>query len=194
MWQSYFSMSNKDDVESDIAGIISRYHLSFLSKVYSEENNDHDVIMDLFGITPLLKRENKQYWGRELGMCWQLIVSSVCKATCGNYQPPQRFGADEPYDLLVGGLAIDTKYRIGSGDSGTLKKFKQYGPMLEAQGFKPVLLIVRTDNLPAAITACRKGGWDVREGRATFEYIEELTKFDLYGFLDSLRGRFVVER
>ncbi|MCV9997964.1 hypothetical protein OE766_06875 [Pararhizobium sp. YC-54] len=187
-------MSNESDVQKALIEIISRYHASFVSKVYSDENNDHDVIMDLFGVTPILKRENRQYWGRELGMCWQMIVSSLCKVTCENYHPAKRFGADEPYDLLVGDAAIDTKYRIGSGDSGTLKKFEQYGPLLKGEGYNPVLLIVRSDNLSAAITACKSGGWDVYHGKATFDYIAELTKFDLYGFLDSLRGRFVVER
>lgn len=27
----------------------------------------NDVLMDVFGIVPTLKRENRQYWGRELG-------------------------------------------------------------------------------------------------------------------------------
>lgn len=66
----------------------------------------------------------------------------------------------------MGNLAIDTKYRIGSGDSGTLKKFKAYGPTLEEKGFTPVLLIVREDNLGAAITACNAGGWTVTTGQA----------------------------
>lgn len=187
-------MTDEALISKVLIDIVSRYHASFVAKAYADENNEHDVIMDLFGLTPLLKRENRQYWGRELGMCWQLIVASVCKLTCKDYSPPKRFGADEPYDLLVGDAAIDTKYRIGSGDSGTLKKFKQYGPLLQSEGYRPVLLIVRSDNLSAAITACKSGGWEVYHGKATFDYITELTKFDLYGFLDSLRGRFVVER
>jgi hypothetical protein len=40
-------------------------------------------------------------------------------------------GSDEFCDLVVGNDAIDTKYRIGSGDSGTLKKFRQYGQELQ---------------------------------------------------------------
>ena len=121
-------MTNDSEIVRLISVIIERYQASFAEKIYSEENNDHDVIMDMFSITPIIKRENRQYWGRKLGMYWQIIVSAVCKARCSDYQPAQRFGADEPYDLIVGKYAIDTKYRIGSGDSGTLKKFKQYGP------------------------------------------------------------------
>ena len=187
-------MSAEQDIQKDLINIIGRYHASFVAKVYSDENNDHDVVMDLFGVTPLVKRENRQYWGGELGMCWQLIVSSLFKNTRVDYHPPRRFGADEPYDLLVGNVAIDTKYRIGSGDSGTLKKFKQYGPLLKAEGYTPVLLIVRSDNLSAAIAACRGGGWEVYADKAIFKYIHDLTKFDLYDFLSSLRGRFAVER
>ncbi len=86
--------------------------------------------MDVFGISPIIKKENRQYWGRELGMCWQLLVTETCKAYCSSFQPAFKVGSDEPCDLIVDGYAIDTKYRIGSGDSGTLKKFKLYGPLL----------------------------------------------------------------
>ena len=138
-----------DETEELLISHIAKYQRSFIAKTYATENDDHDVVMDLFGITPLLKRENRQYWVRELGMCWQAIVSALCKVRSNDYQTAQRFGADEPFDLLVGSAAIDTKYRIGSGDSGTLKKFKQYGPFLKEKGFNPVLLIVRvwTHNL-----------------------------------------------
>ena len=47
-----------------------------------------------------------------------------------------RQGADELCDLIAGKDAINTKYRIGSGDSGTLKKFKQYGRKLEGDGLR----------------------------------------------------------
>ena len=43
-----------------------------------------------------------------------------------NFKEAESFGADKPIDFIVGSYAIDTKYRIGSGDSRTLKKFKQY--------------------------------------------------------------------
>lgn len=187
-------MTTDSELTGLLSAVIERYKNTFSDKVYNDENNDHDVIMDLFGITPILKRENRQYWGRELGMCWQLIVSTLCKARCADYAPPRRFGADEPYDLIVGKYAIDTKYRIGSGDSGTLKKFKQYGPMLENEGYIPVLLIVRSDNLPAAITACVNGGWNVYHSERAFKFISEVTKYDLYSALHSMRGKFIVER
>jgi hypothetical protein len=161
-------VATNNELVDIISVIIDRYRASFVDKIYAEDNNDHDVIMDLFSITPIIKRENRQYWGRELGMCWQLIVSALCKAQCAGYEPARRFGADEPCDLIVGKFAIDTKYRIGSGDSGTLKKFKQYGPLLRNEGYTPVLLIVRPDNLGAAITACISGGWNVYHSEKSF--------------------------
>lgn len=171
------------DIETALDIILSKYRTSFEEKNHNKENDDHDILMDAFGISPDLKRENRQYWGRELGMCWQLIVTEPCKMTRDDFAPPKKFGADEPYDLSVGAVAIDTKYRIGSGDSGTLKKFKSYGPLLRKHGYEPRLLIVREDNLPAAITACQRGGWYITTGKDSFNYIKELTGFDMVPYL-----------
>ena len=168
-----------DQIENLLRGILRQYQNSFNNKSYGEENDDHDPLMDVFGITPSLKRENRQYWGRELGMCWQRLVTEVFKVNCSDFSPALKVGDDEPCDCIVGIDAIDTKYRIGSGDSGTLKKFKQYGKLLPERGLKPVLLIVREDNLPAAITACNAGGWNVLQGRMSFEYIYEKSGFNL---------------
>lgn len=98
-------------------------------------------------------------------------------------QQKLHFGDDEPADLYVGKDAIDTKYRVGSGDSGTLKKFKQYGELLKNKGYNPVFLFLRTDNLPAAMTACNKGGWIVYTGEDSFQYILDKTGFNLKSWL-----------
>lgn len=105
-------------------------------------------------------------------------------------------GGDEPCACCVGKDAIDTKYRIGSGDSGTLKKFKSYGKLLKERGYRPVLLMVREDNLAAAMTACATGGWTVLQGQATFDYIKELSDFDLRAWLESCKnsGEFFIHR
>src|SRR3954451_11559885 len=119
-----------EDATQKLSEVMARYSASFSAKAYGEENDDLDPLMTAFGITPELKRENRQYWGRELGMCWQVLVTQLCEATRSDFKPAYRVGLDEPCDLIVGSYAIDTKYRIGSGDSGTLKKFKTYGPLL----------------------------------------------------------------
>jgi len=180
--------------EDEIKSILRQYQSSFTSKVYSDENNDHDVLMEVFGITPELKRQNRQYWGRELGMCWQLVVSALFNATRSDFAHGYSDGADELCDLMAGVDAIDTKYRIGSGDSGTLKKFKQYGKTLHGAGLNPIFLIVREDNLPAAITACNVGGWTVYTGNQSFEYINNMTGVDLYSFLSQNTGKFTIDR
>jgi len=61
--------------ERRLEQILAKYQNSFTEKVYAEENEEHDILMDVFGISPIIKKENRQYWGRELGMCWQLLVT-----------------------------------------------------------------------------------------------------------------------
>lgn len=174
-------MSNLDE---KLTKILSKYQNSFSEKQYGDENDEHDLLMDVFNISPATKRENRQYWGRELGMCWQLLVTEIAKATCDDFGPAMRIGDDEPADLFIGKDAIDTKYRIGSGDSGTLKKFKKYGKYFQEQGYNPVLLILRNDNLPAAIKACEVGGWKLYIGEDCFKYIKEKTGFDVANYLE----------
>ena len=129
-------------------------------------------------------------------MCWQLIVSAVFDHFRNDYGPAIRIGADEPLpcDFIIGETAVDTKYRIGTGDSGTLKKFRLYGRMLRTEGSNPVFLILREDNLPAAITACTAGSWTVHTGSSTFAYVEEQSGFDLKNFLLRSARAFRVQR
>ncbi len=178
--------------EKYINPILKKYYEAFNEKTYSAENNDTDVLMDIFGITPEQKRENRQYWGRELGMMWQLIVTEICRHHCSSFKPALKIESDEPCDLIIGLDAIDTKYRIGSGDSGTLKKFKHYGNLLQGYGYHPVLLILRDDNLSAAITACVHGGWTVLSGTQAFEYLLTNTGIDVYNLLKGFKNRFLL--
>lgn len=182
------------NLDTELRKILGQYRESFSDKTYNDENNDSDVLMNLFGISPELKRENRQYWGRELGMCWQLLIDRLCQLKCKNYKPALKIEADEPTDLFIGKDAIDTKYRIGSGDSGTLKKFKKYGSLLTEQGYRPVLLILREDNLPAAITACKVGGWKIYTRKESFGYIKHKTGFDLEKYLNDLKGSQKIKR
>jgi hypothetical protein len=177
------------DIDKKLSCILKEYQDSFSEKEYAEESDATDVLMETFGVTQELKQENKQYWGRELGTCWERLVVELCRNTCSDFGDAIRDGENEPCDLVLGKDAIDTKYRVGSGDSGTLKKFKSYGNFLNEQGYRAVLLFLREDNLPAAITACKKGGWCIYTGESTFGYLKEKTGFDLYAWLCSQRDR-----
>ncbi len=174
---------SKSKLEQSLSQILEGYQNSFLTKIYPEENDETDVLMKAFGITQELKSENKQYWGRELGKCWESLVKKTFSLKCRDFSPPLKFGNDEPADFFVGGDAIDTKYRVGSGDSGTLKKFESYGKLLLEKGYRPVFLFLRTDNLPSAISKCLAGGWLILMGDDTFKYIEDKTGFDLKKWL-----------
>lgn len=184
------------DIDKKLSAILKQYQSNFSNKTYVDAYNSTDVLMETFGITQELKRENKQFWGRQLGMCWQLLVKELCKLTCTDYGDALRFNGDEPCDLVLGSDAIDTKYRVGSGDSGTLKKFKQYGSLLKRHGYRPVLLFVREDNLSAAMTAYESVGWSVYKGVSTFKYLQKKTKFNLYDYLCYHRdkGTFIIHR
>lgn len=176
------------DVRLD--AILAQYGKSFASKQFTSGSTRDDELMLIFGLTQAIKDENSQYWGRELGMCWQLLITELCKQKCGNFKGPIRRGKDEICDLVLGKEAIDTKYRVGSGDSGTLKKFKQYGETLMKMGFTPILLFLRLDNLPAAITACVNGGWTVKTGDDSYDYLRKMTGFDLKSWLQARKNQY----
>jgi hypothetical protein len=180
--------------ERRLEQILAGYQKSFTEKIYAEENEEHDILMDVLGISPIIKKENRQYWGRELGMCWQRLVTATCETYCSSFQRALKVESREPCDLIVERYAIDTKYRIGSGDSGTLKKFKSYGELLRTYNYEPVFLILRQDNLPAAITACQEGTWKVYTGDDSFEFIQTISGFDLKSFLIGKVGEFPVYR
>ncbi|MCG5061719.1 MAG: hypothetical protein KA714_28080 [Limnoraphis sp. WC205] len=181
--------SSLDDV---LETILYRYYQSFTAKIFIEETSQEDDLMLIFNVTYEMKSQNRQYWGRELGMCWQRIVTEICRQNCINFSPAVRDGKDELCDLIVGLDAIDTKYRIGSGDAGTLKKFRDYATRLQQLNYQPVLLILRTDNLPAAITACTRGGWNIYSGSNAYQYLQQVTQFDLQSWLQSRKGRFTL--
>lgn len=181
------------EISVSLEAILQHYEESFAGKEFGGESAEVDDLMLVFGLTQDMKFGNRQYWGRELGMCWQKLITELCRATCDTFQDPIREDGDELCDLVVKNDAIDTKYRIGSGDSGTLKKFKSYGRNLRDRGLNPVQVILREDNLPAAITACRTGGWEVLTGDESFRYIEKITGFDLRAWLVERKGKFSVK-
>jgi hypothetical protein len=175
--------------------ILEQYNNSFTNKIYEDSNNDTDILMDLFGITPELKRENGQYWGRELGMVWEKTTKELLR-NCEGFREakPKEFGANSPVDYFIGNLAIDTKYRVGSGDAGTLKKFKQYGNMLKEKGYEPIFLFLRKDNLPAAITAAKNGGWKIITGQDSLNFIKEKSGLEMESILLSYEDTYLINR
>lgn len=182
----------KDRLEDGLVQVVRRYQRAFAAKEFATQADDLDPLMLMFGITQEVKDANKQYWGRELGMCWQRLVVTVAQERCRGFAPALRIGDDEPCDLRIDRMAIDTKYRSGNGDSGTLKKFRSYGPRLKEAGYEPVMLFLRSDNLPAAMTAIRSGGWRVLAGDDAFRFLKDQTGFDLRGWLDRAAGRFSI--
>jgi hypothetical protein len=183
-------------INTILLNILREYYTSFSAKTYDDESSETDPLMNAFGITQELKQENKQYWGRELGMCWQRLVTDLCRNLNQDFEPALRLGSDEPCDFRLGQEAIDTKYRVGSGDSGTLKKFRAYGNLLIEQGYRPILLILREDNLPTAMTAFRQGRWEIYQGDKSFKYIQDKTGFDLKHWLLDIKvsGDYLVTR
>ncbi len=181
-------------IEQNLGNILGQYQQSFTGKIYNEENNELDLLMGIFGITPDIKRENRQYWGRELGMCWERLIVELCQHSCKDFKPALRFGNDEPCDLIVGKSAIDAKYRIGSGDSGFSKKFQAYASLLKGEGYEPTLLILREDNLRQIINKCHKSGWTIFVGEETFSFIKDLTGFDFKHYLQTKALEYKVQR
>jgi hypothetical protein len=162
--------------------ILRTYKEKFHNKIHKTKISESDVLMDAFDITPEEKQENMQYWSRELGMCWQKLVVH-CFENHADFQPALKNGRDEPCDLIVGPYAIDTKYRIGSGDSGTQKKFRNNAIWLREKKFIPLLLILRKDNLMNHIK-----GWEFKTGEESFEFIKEYSGIDLKTYLENSKS------
>jgi len=40
--------------ERRLEQILARYQNSFTDKVYTEEHEEHDILMDVFGISPII--------------------------------------------------------------------------------------------------------------------------------------------
>lgn len=176
--------------EDSLENILKQYSESFATKEFGKESEEVDDLMLVFGLTQAEKARNKQYWGRELGMCWQHLITELFQERHNAFGNAIREGADELCDLIIAQDAIDTKYRIGSGDAGTLKKFRQYGARLRQLGFRPIMLILRNDNLPSVLTSCRNSGWDVLVGDQAYTYILRNSGFDLHSWLRARKHKY----
>jgi hypothetical protein len=181
---------NNNNLNDSLENILNQYQKSFSQKIFSEETSKTDDLMKVFGLTQKIKSENSQYWGRELGKCWELLVKELCKQKCPEYQSGIYDNRKELCDLIVNKDAIDTKYRIGSGDSGTLNKFESNAKRLIELKYTPILLILRDDSLTQALTKCKNGGWIIKSDREAFVYIKEITNFDLQNWLQQRENIF----
>ena len=113
-------MSSKE-IENSLETILTKYSESFSEKVFSEQSSAEDDLMRVFGLTQEMKSNNRQYWGRELGACWERLVKELCQLTCDRFQEPH----NTSYDLAIAKDAIDTKYRLGSGDEAYQYLYEQ---------------------------------------------------------------------
>jgi len=183
---------NDESIDSSLENTLEHYKKAFSAKVFNDESSDEDDLMLVFGLTQEIKSKHGQYWGKQLGHCWEKITAKLCKQKCENFGDRIKYGSGRKHlcDFVIGDTAVDAKYRIGSGDQGTLNKFVLYGKELQSKSYKPVMLILRNDNLPPAINACKKGGWEVKSGEDTYKYILEITGFDLQSWLKMKRNSY----
>ncbi|WP_204104353.1 MULTISPECIES: hypothetical protein [Spirulina sp. CCY15215] len=77
-------MSSKE-IENSLETILTKYSESFSEKVFSEQSSAEDDLMRVFGLTQEMKNNNRQYWGRELGACWERLVKELCQLTCDRF-------------------------------------------------------------------------------------------------------------
>ncbi len=170
----------------DLDTIFKTYQQKFQNRTEKVPENNPDILMEVFGITEEQKRKNLQYWHRELGMCWQKIITEVFREH-PEYSRAVQNGTQEPCDLVLKQWAIDTKYRIGSGDSGTLKKFRENAEYLRDLGYTPLLLILREDNLIKSVK-----GWEVLTGEESLRFVEEHSGKKFKNVLESYQKKFQV--
>ena len=189
--------------EDKLDHYLESYYNSFFKKAHTPDNFStlHDVLMDVYGVTPKQKHESSQFWGRQLGALWQKLVSAVFEQSSlvQNYTGPIRITdndgkLDEPADLSGNGYAIDTKYRIGSGDAKFIKQTEKNAAILNSMNLKPVLLILRIDSLANPIRAAKSAGWQILEGIDSFDFIKEQTGYDLYNYLDSKKQQLNIDK
>jgi len=171
------------DVERRFGAVLDGFRASFARKDFPSKQSEPDLLMEVFGLTNAMKLSQPQYWGRELGSCWERLVKEACAQAPYRVSFPPPGSRRTPCDIILRQLAIETKYRVGSGDSGTLQKLQANGRTLQKAGFEPILLILRNDSLPNAMAAARAGGWRILADADAFEFIRTETGVDLKAFM-----------
>lgn len=80
------------------------------------------------------------------------------------------------------GLAFEVRSCYQIGDSKRIQADYDMALALDDQSIVPVMLIFCKTSLRSPVTRLKKS-WRLFEGDATFEFIKQLTNFDLAGFL-----------
>lgn len=75
-------MTTNRKLDSEMVSVMRHYSDSFGGTIHNEASEETDILMDAFELTPTVKNANRQYWGRELGMCWQRLVIAVSATDC----------------------------------------------------------------------------------------------------------------
>lgn len=169
-----------------LEAVLGHYQHAFANKLHARTLGSTDPLMRVLGVSALEKAAASQYWGRELGMCWEHLVRETFRRQGAAIGPSLRRGADTPCDFTTPTDAVDTKYRLGSGDAGTLGKLAGNARWLQEQGLRPVMLILRDDSLPSALARMRRAGWTVLQADVSFDHVQAQTGFDLRTYLDGL--------
>lgn len=133
--------------------------------------------MELLGVTNEMKKRHPQRCGKLLGETWQKVVTAYLDI----YSPSGigdavRFDTRRPTDVVVDSVAIDTKYRFGSGDNNTITHLVETSRSLRALGYRPVMIILRDDSLRGALNRFRLAGWEVAEANNAFDVLADLCR------------------
>lgn len=88
-------------------------------------------------------------------------------------------------NLIVGdfdGLAMEVRSCYQIGDSKRIQADDHMATALKAINIEPKLVIMCNTSLTSPVKRLSKN-WTLYQGKESFDYIEELTDFDLYSFL-----------
>lgn len=180
------------DLSVQIAEILSPARTR-LRQVEPAPVGDSDFLMQALGVTPADKAVNAQLVGRTLGTVWERLVRAAVKsAPTGTYggrvlRPGTRTElCDLQLDTSDVEFCVDAKYRLGSGDSKTLRSIRQAGQQLREAGKEPLLLVLREDSNPVALAACST--WTILTGEDSLAWVREHCGCDLRELITSCRS------
>lgn len=172
-----------DRLSDELRLVLAQCRAGMDAKEYSEESTLVDPLMTALGVTLSDKRAHPQFFGQMLGMCWEQLVYRLLGETTPQFKPPVRVGRLEPCDFVLRDMAVDMKYRIGSGDSRTIRNIRRNGRFLTELGLRPHLAILRTDSMQSSLDSLRLGGWTILEGQETVDFVSRESGFDLVAWL-----------